>query len=336
MPACVAPQFCSVAKTCIDEGTCLEDGDCSKGNVCDPMTKACVPGGMCGQFEAKIEAVPPNLLVVLDRSCSMTGMVGAQTKWQIAVAALNQLTTTYNAQIRFGLTLFPDKTPENCEQAAIPIPTAPGNEMAIQTLLTAALVTGDMYFPNAPCVTNIDTAMQQTTTDLALMDMTRENYVLLMTDGAQSSNCTVGGGDAGTLAAIQGLATQGIRTFVLGFGAGVDVDQLNQFAVAGGVPSAGANQFYDAGDQPSLDAALDIIAKQTLGCTFNLDMTPPDPDEIYVFFDNNPVAADSANGWSYDVATNTVTFNGTSCDQLKNETVSDVDVVFGCDEPTPD
>jgi hypothetical protein len=41
-------------------------------------------------------------------------------------------------------------------------------------------------------------------------------------------------------------------------------------------------------------------------------------------------------GWDYDPATNQVTFYGDECQQLKDGTVTDVDVVFGCNEPTPD
>src|SRR5262245_7982800 len=74
-PACVDPQICSVAGSCIDPGQCLENGDCDAGLKCDTATKTCVPGGDCGGQEAKADPVAPNLLIVLDRSCSMTDNV---------------------------------------------------------------------------------------------------------------------------------------------------------------------------------------------------------------------------------------------------------------------
>lgn len=92
-PACVAPQFCSAAEVCINEGTCADPADCDQGMTCDDTTSTCVPGGGCGSQEAQAEIVPPNLLVVLDRSCSMKNAVGNQAKWEIAVAALDYLTT---------------------------------------------------------------------------------------------------------------------------------------------------------------------------------------------------------------------------------------------------
>lgn len=340
-PACVAPQLCSVTNVCIDAGTCLADGDCGDGLECDLDTKTCVPGGLCGGAEATLEAIPPNLLVVLDRSCSMDEDAGSgATKWEIAVAAINQLTTSFDGEIRFGLTLFPDKVTPDCKQDVIPIPVDPAAGPAMQTLLTAALDNTDKYFPKGPCVTNIDTAMQQAATEPAFLDTDRQSFALLITDGKQSSGCSAGGGDAGTLQTITDLAAAKVPTFVVGFGAGVDVNQMNTFADAGGVPSGDpTNHFYLADDQASLDAALLAIATATLSCTFTLGEFPPDPSEIYVFFDNDPagVAQDPSHtqGWDYDAATNQVTFYGVTCDAIKAGTVMDVDIVFGCDEPTP-
>lgn len=333
-PACVEPQTCSSVGTCIDPGTCAADGDCSPGMKCDGATKACVPGGGCGAQEAKVDTVPPNMLLVLDRSCSMTALVGNVTKWDIAVSAINKMTTDYTGKIRFGLTLFPDLVTPNCQQDAIPIPVGPDNETAIQELLTAALVKADKYFPDGPCVTNIQTAVTQSTTEPAFNDPERDSYAVLITDGKETC-----GSDATTEMEIKNLFEQrGIPTFVIGFGAGIDPAQMNKFAIAGGVPAAGANQYYDASDQASLDAALTTIAKKTLSCAYTLDTVPPNANEIYVFFDNTTeVMRDDTktDGWDYDPAKNQVVFYGPACDSLKNGVVTDLDIVLGCQEPTP-
>lgn len=341
-PPCTAPQFCSVEKTCIDQGTCLGDGDCEAGTICDLTTKTCIPGGGCGAQEAVATAIPPNMIVVLDRSCSMTNVVSqGMTKWDIAVAALNKLTTDYNGKIRFGLTLFPDTVGGNCGQGAIPIPIGTGNEAAIQTLLTSALAANDPNFPDGPCVTNIDTGVQQASTDPALNDVDRKSFLLLITDGKQAG-CSAAGGDPGTLMMITDLyQMRQVGTFVVGFGSGVDVAQMNQFAVAGGVPNPDpTNDFYDASDQASLDAALTIIASQTLSCDFALDKVPPDASQIFVFFDNNPTGVPKdpthMDGWDYDPSTNQVTFYGPACAALQAGTITDVDVIFGCNSPSPD
>ncbi len=41
-------------------------------------------------------------------------------------------------------------------------------------------------------------------------------------------------------------------------------------------------------------------------------------------------------GWEYDAGTNQVTFYGNACDRIRTQQASDVDVVFRCDEPTPE
>ena len=336
-PACVAPQFCSVVQTCLDPGSCAGEGDCEAGKTCDAATSTCVIGGGCGAQEVTADAVPPNLLVVLDRSCSMTSAVGATTKWAIAVQAIDLLTTSYAGKIRFGLAMFPDLVAPSCGQDAIPIPVAPGNEAAIQSMLNAALANADPYFPDGPCVTNIDTAMQQAAGEPAFTDTTRSSYALLITDGKQAG-CSAAGGDAGTTQIITDMATAGVSTFVVGFGAGVDPAQMDVFAEGGGVASAGGTKYYEASYQASLDAGLQTIAEMTLGCVFSLGDTPPDPNEIYVCFDNAdaiPRDATHTNGWDYDPSTNQITFYGPACDALKSGAVGDVDIVFGCNEPTP-
>jgi hypothetical protein len=335
-PACTPPQVCSAINTCIEPGQCGGDGDCEPGTICNTETKVCVPGG-CNAQEIVAKAVPPNMLIVLDRSCSMTNAVSGSTKWAIAVEALNKMTTDFNGKIRFGMTLFPDLTGGDCGQGAIPIPVADGNEMAIQDLLTKALVKADPYFPDNPCVTNIDTAILQASMEPAFTDVDRDSYALLVSDGKQSTGCGGDAGDKKTEMYIADLFAKGVPTFVIGFAVGVDSVQMDKFATAGGVPASGATKFYDAADQASLDAALKTIAAKTLSCSYALDMKPPSPDEIYVFLNDQKVMKDTSHmsGWDYDAAANQIVFYGQSCDDLKSGAVDDIDIVLGCDAPQP-
>ena len=89
--------------------------------------------------------MPPNFMVVLDRSCSMDDALAGTTttKWQAAVAALDHAMTAHATDVRWGLTLFPDTTGWRCTQDAIPIPIADDNAGPITTLLTNALDRAD-------------------------------------------------------------------------------------------------------------------------------------------------------------------------------------------------
>lgn len=317
--------------------TCNANADCAS-QQCNLDTHTCG----CGGQSVGGEVVPPNLLVVLDRSCSMTdGIGGGKTKWMAAVAALESLTTKYAGKLRFGLTLFPDTVKPDCAQDVIPVPVAAGNEAKIQSLLTSALTKADPYFPNGPCVTNIDAAMLQAKTEPALGDPTRKSFVALVTDGAQS-DCNVGGGDNGTIQAVKDLAASGVHTFVVGFGSGVDAKLLDSCAAAGGEARTGTpHKYFDAADQASLDAALDTIAAATLSCDLKLASAPPngDPNLVYVFFDDAPPAvardASHTDGWDYDPARQTVTFYGATCARVKSGAIKKESVVFGCPGAAP-
>lgn len=312
---------------------CTTDAECGSGGTCNPATKTCA----CGGVSVPAEIIAPNLLVVLDRSCSMKNVVSdGKTKWTIAVDALNGLLAKNAGKVRFGLELFPDTTGPSCQQDAIAVPVAVGTETKIEGLLSASTSKADPLFPDGPCVTNIDTAMQSAKSEPSFEDKSRPSYVLLVTDGKQDG-CSAAGGDTGTKQIISDLHAQGVDTFVVGFGAGVDIAQMNEFAVAGGQARAGADkQFYDASDEASLVTALSAIAKKTLGCSMKLASPPPNDDasQVYVFFDASPapIARDAthAKGWDYDSTSRTVTFYGGDCEALKSGTIERASVVLGC------
>jgi hypothetical protein len=260
-------------------------------------------------------------------------------KWTYAIAAINQMTTEFSAQIRFGLILFPDTTTPECAQTDVAVPLGPDTADDVQTLLTAALDTNDPLYCDGPCVTNIDTAVELASQQTALTDPERASFAMLISDG-QQAGCNAAGGDAGTEQILADMFAAGVPTFVVGFGGAVDPVQLGEFAVAGGVPVAGDPNYYQADTDTELQQALDDIATATLGCVFELASTPEDPAEIYVFFDSDPtgIARDETeqDGWNYDADSNQVEFFGPTCDQIMSGEVSDVDIVLGCNTPPPD
>jgi hypothetical protein len=314
-------------------GTCGTDADCGPGGLCDPMTHTCG----CGGTQVTAQNVQPNLLIVLDRSCSMRALVGGTPKWTIATQALTSLVKGYAGRIRFGLELFPSRlATDRCVVGTIPIPVAANTEGAVESLLSASLATTDANYPSGPCVTPIDTAMTEAATDPALGDTSRSDFALLITDGEQAG-CNAKNGNATTINEITTLHSRGVRTFVVGFGSSVSTASLDAFAQAGGaVNPSGPHKFYDASDLASLDAALSAIGQASLTCTLQLSGPPPNGDAslIFVYIDKTPppVPRDPAhkNGWDYDAATEQVTFYGAACDELKSGNATSAEVVFGC------
>jgi hypothetical protein len=318
---------------------CAVDGDCGPNGVCDPAGKICA----CGGVAVDTAKIPANVLLVLDRSCSMTDPVAKKgpMKWTVAVNAIHALTQAFAGRIRFGLTLFPDESGDNCTEGAIPVPVGDGNEPKIQSLLQGALDSKSPLYPNGPCVTPIDTAALQASTEPAFDDKTRQSFVVLITDGEQAG-CTAGGGNMGTEKTLGGLAKRGVRTFVIGFGGAVDVTSLDAFAEAGAeVNAAGPHKFFEAQDESALDAELTSIGQTALSCDLALASAPPgdDPDLVFVYFDHAlpavPRDPAHANGWDYEPAAHSVHFYGDACDRIKAGAVKAENVVFGCPGAPP-
>lgn len=356
-PACTSGQLCSVTNVCIPSGTCLANGDCAAGTICDNGdggTKTCIPGGTCGATKVAADVVPPNLLITLDRSCSMTDAIdpgdgGSVPKWTIAVGALDQLMKDYAGKIRFGLIMFPDPAlrgttgANRCPMATTSeeVAVGAGNEAQIENILDGATFKDASTYPNNPCVTNIDSAEERAGMDPGLLDPTRGNFILLVTDGEQAG-CTAGGGANGALLAAHDLYTDGgVPTFAIGFGGSANPQFLSNMAIEGGTPIQDASfpdLFYNAANQIELNAALEAIAKKTLGCVLVLGSTPPDPTKLYVFDNGDasvPRDPTHDGGWDYSASTNTVTFYGAVCDGLKTGAVSDVQVIYGCPTGVP-
>lgn len=327
---------------CGPAGSCVIDQDCPDGQVCDDGS--CMIGGDCGGFVFVIEAVPPNLLIMLDRSGSMDASVPNTNlnRWEVAKVAIEQVTTSFDDKIRFGLATYSACVGNGCSAGTTVVPIADLNAASINAFLATTVGVGSGSGQN---VNNdglieylCDSGDPETSTgkslaaqvgNPALQDPERDNSILLITDGAESGDC-IDNGVNGTAAAVS-LFGQAIpvKVFAVGFG-GANLDEINNIAAAGGTQMG-----YLADMAEDLELALDQIANAVATCTFELDQVPPDAAEIFVFFDKDPagVPNEPNNGWTYDPMTNTVTFHGAACEAIKSGTVVDIDIVYGCNEP---
>lgn len=319
---------------------CSSDQECGAGAVCLPETKTC----SCGAERVAADVVAANVLIVLDRSGSMKSNVkgSGKSKWDIAVAALTDFAQKNETTMRLGLELFP--VGNSCNQT-IAVPIDDTSNGKVTSLLTTSLDKKNEWNPvkSTQPITNIYLAMNAASSEPSLQAPGRRSYVILLTDGNEGG-CSPEGKKANdlTTSIIQGLHAKNVDTFVLGFSSGVDANQMNVWAEAGGQPKTGAaNKFYDTVDQASLDAALLAIASSARSCSLKLASPPPGGDEglIYVFLgkDEKPLPRDTthAGAWDYESATQTVTLYGEQCDALKKGTVADVNVVFGCPGAPP-
>jgi hypothetical protein len=313
---------------CVNGNGCVLDEDCDPGFAC--MNGACEIGG-CGASSFNLSVVPPNVMIVLDRSGSMDGDVqdSDKNRWEVAKDAIAQLVNKFNADVRFGLVTYSGCVPgQECSAGQIVVPLGNQNAGPITGFLGPK---GLLYLCNSgKPETSTGNTLYALIGEDSLQDPERGNAVLLITDGGENDECktvTDGADAAGKLLS----QTIPVKTFVVGFSDAV-IGSLKGIAEAGGTTDP-----FNANNPASLEAALNAIAGAVASCQFKLDSVPEDPSKVYVFFDDDPagVPQDGNNGWTYDPVTNTVTFHGSACAAIQDGTVVDVDVVFGCNVPVP-
>lgn len=218
-----------------------------------------------GRAQAQ-QCVPPRVLIVLDKSSSMTypSGDGVTPKWTVARQAIETVTATYEGSIEFGLMVFP--YPDECSPGMVTVDTDLNNSAAITSALGNPPPSGGNYTP-----------MYQSLDEAAaygpLLNPDQPNYVLLVTDGWQWCSPYDPATRFIPIESVDGLTDLNITTYVVGFGDGVDTLTLNGMAVSGTTAFAGCdpnssdplnpnNCYYQADDTTTLTAALQQIAQQ--------------------------------------------------------------------------
>lgn len=288
-------------------------------------------GPNCGLVKFTLERVPPDVLIVLDKSGSMRdlakGLLGCifgqcNSKWTDMKEALRSTVIATEATIDWGVKLFP--TDDACGVAdQVAAPVAPRNAAAVNAAIAAQTPSG-----LTPTRFAIEGAGRY------LMGLTSPNprFIVLATDGLP--NC---GGpeqdeadDAATIMAVANITAAGIPVFVIGVGTLGDGDAtLSAMAQAGGKPRAATPAYYPVTTSADLSAALSVIGGQIVSCTLPIRQ-PPDPSNIAVDADGNRVPHSATDGWEYGAGMTTIQLHGSWCTSYQNGTIKDVQTVFGC------
>ena len=216
----------------------------------------------------------PRMLIVLDKSSSMTGLAteqdpppqGTPTKWEAAVQAIQAVTQHYHGEIEIGLMVFP--YPDHCSPGQVLVDPATDTSDAIVTALGAAPPEHGNYTPMAQ-------SLDRCATYQPLLDEDVPSYVLLITDGWQWCSSDTASADRFLpVDSVTQLTSLGISTYVVGFGGGVDALTLNRMADRAGTALQGCdvtssdpdgnNCYYQADNYTQLASTLDTIASQVV------------------------------------------------------------------------
>jgi MYXO-CTERM domain-containing protein len=216
-----------------------------------------------GEARAADSCTPARALIVLDKSSSMvTGRIDEVPKWDIAVAALDDVVTAHDTKAELGLMLFPSAG--ECSAGQIDVPPALGQRDAIMAALADPPPDAGNWTPMAQTL--------HAAADMPVFaDPTRSRYVILVTDGWQWCSPYDPDTRLAPVGAVERLKGRGVITYVVGFGDAVDPIALNQMAVAAGTALPGCDPagetasaadpcYYRADDAAQLVMALDAIA----------------------------------------------------------------------------
>ena len=297
------------------------DSDCETSSAC------------CTPFDETLAVVPAEgeLLFVVDRSGSMDWPASSGvTRWQALRDAMDTVLPSLT-DLHMGLLTFPemDGTSErdNCMVAG-----SPDIAMSLGTgsSISSRLVTVDPRAGDTPTPAAFSTVQSY----LTGAPSTREQFVVLMTDGLPEPNC--GATVPATVTAIANLRSSlGIDTFVLGIvgpdnmgdTSGIPAlrDALNMFADAGGRARPGSTRYYEALDGPALTRDLRAIIAAATDCYFELSTAPGRPGSVTVRQDGAVVPASG-----YSLSGTRLEFTGTYCDNIQAGLVSSIRVSDGC------
>jgi hypothetical protein len=329
-----------------------------------PMCNLGPNGGVCACVDQPLVFDAPNLYFVLDRSGSMN----MSQKWPSVITTMGNLAVDLGPRANIGAAVFPDPTSSlQCGPGIEIIATTPGDATAghvgpvsarlLEILGAIDAAGGTPMAATLTALTGHIQALPGKTFVILATDGGPNCDASLACDADQCqpnleddvgcppggpSCCTqdTGGNEscldsAATIAAVGALAASGIPVYVVGVPGPGPYEEpgqiLDQLATAGGTARTTEPLFYQATttDQSELQAIFSqVAALATASCTLTLNVLPPDPTEVNVFFDEQPISQSGPNGWTIDGQT--VTILGQSCTDILSGTVLDVRVVAGC------
>ena len=322
---------------------------CGTGCTWDTCSDACV------EEIFSIERAVPDMLIVLDRSNSMSD----DGYWNPVREAIYGVTETTDTEVWFGLMIFPNIVDSpicsgfnyQCEPGHRPLVNVTAvSHTAIRSQLSTMLTCGGT--PTADTLYNAHTYLSTLAGDGHL------KYLLLATDGPPNCNNALPGGtctctnpmggcilnpsncldDVRTISIIEDMRAADIQVFVMGIGTSTWMGTLNAMAAAGGTGGA-----FLAEDTAAIRTTFEDIVGSVMTCEFDLHLPSPsvDPTLVNFYFDGIDVPGNSTdgvcyNGWGWLNPEHTrIRFCGSYCNSIMSHTVTEITATWGCPTITP-
>lgn len=295
----------------------------------------------CASTSATAELVPLDIVILLDRSGSMSG-----TSWNGATNAIKSFVQDPESTgISAGIQYFPPLAGDECdinnyETLVVDVgpigPTGTTTPLLINSIDTTSPTGLTPMYAGLNGVLFHATALQDANPDHKVI-------VVLATDGDPTSCNT-------SVPAIAQLAASaynynGVQTYTIAI-SGANLTTLNQIAAAGATGQA----FDVTTDITQFAAKMKEIQSAALACEVTIPEPPDgqtlDPDLVNVDYtpsDGSPTQSipkaegfadcGSGPGWYYDDPQNPtkILFCPGSCTTIQSDPQAEVDVIFGCE-----
>lgn len=312
----------------------------------------------CETTTAIASTVPPNVMLVLDKSRSMInytwdhdGMpqTAEVTRWASLHATVDSITSHYQDGMNIGLSLFPAVEADQSYGGACLVHDVPevGVGLDNAAAILAAIPAADSLeiYGATPAAAGIATALAH----LESLDDGLPAAMILVTDGA--ANCSLGAeglerfdeyDEDLPLLVADAWERAGIPTYVIG----IDIEEvsehpfttprekLDEVAQLGGVPQPGEVGFYDVPSADALMTALDDIAA-SVSCGVQLGKAPSDINQLVVSIDGDVIprldSCEQGDGWIFsnpDGELDRIELCNASCDALLE--VGEIEAEFLC------
>lgn len=262
----------------------------------------------------------PELELVVDRSCAMTGhfddspgtgIADSETRWNALRAALEALPSLGVSGV--GVVLSPDGPECSVPDARV----APGSGSVAAAVAALDSVAGDLF--DGCAAGPVGFGLEPGLNTLVLSDTvgaSGDPFTIVVMGGAPACGET-----ATSLAAVASDVGTDIVVVTLG------VDDVTATLVE----SVGVR--HSAPRPADLAAVLDEIVRSRVSCVLDVVGGSPDPEMLQVWVDGTLVPPDPDEGWSFSLGENALTLNGSFCASLMAGTVRQVSAGVGCDEP---
>ncbi len=312
------------------------------GSTCDGLSESHV-----------LKAVPPSVMLVLDKSGSMSWTwdhddspdTAPVTKWFSLHDVVGFIVDGYGDEMAFGAQLFPSANASGSSNACDISESSP--EVPVAADNAKAIVAG---IPPADADVRGGTPASRgfaaAVAHLTVQDPTSPRYVVLVTDGAANCKDGLSGSDLNnvyddTLPAR--VADARTRQHILTYAIGVDIvneiieapntnpwEKLNEVAEAGGAPAPGEASFYSVSNALELAEAMTTVTG-SIECTFFLSAEPDYPNLLAVDVDGTSVPrvtnCETESGWAYTSQTapfHAVQLCGQACPTSADEVLIEV------------